>query len=492
MDIKAEGQNSTEPLQEVGITLIWLSTLWIRVGRVSVGENTTKIDRDLQQAMDPLWPPVSFLLNEVNGTYFTHLSCVKDYKERSHGTMHWRILPNSSTPSTEVPEPLLWPGLVWNMMVDEQCQALWWIQKLKEQITPSALETQEVSTRAGHVSWIWRNKFEFVKETGTSGGRNSICHGYRFVNGVDVSSGSVSWGSWDVGGVDKAVLHGNALLKASKKFKIQSFAMAFPSPTEAPSAGHTLYLQGWVGQRESTFLTLNKVVHGLDKAWKRKTCGKGRWVLRGVGRKFPWIAKWMLARSSSVLLGVNFRTLLPIPKLSSLPRLFALAPVLNFLPSQTTSNHSFLPAMVCPSATTSRQASQIPPPGLIAAFRSVPLLPPGGLHLNMSPVCRWHAHPCVSIICVSHICSAHQFHGYTFRSQTPLFSPLRCHLAGITNSVPQRTISDSLRKELNLWMSCHRIGAKSQEELSLEVGGGWRHSAIPSTPTIASLLQIFP
>lgn len=55
-----------------------------------------------------------------------------------------------------------------------------------------------------------------------------------------MSSESISWGSWDVGGVDKAVLHENALLKAPKKFKIQSFAMAFPIPTKAPSAGHTL------------------------------------------------------------------------------------------------------------------------------------------------------------------------------------------------------------------------------------------------------------
>lgn len=79
-----------------------------------------------------------------------------------------------------------------------------------------------------------------MQETGTSGGRNSTCQGYRFMNEVDVSSESISWGSWDVGGVDKAVLNENALLKAPKKFKIQSFAMAFPIPTKAPSAGHTL------------------------------------------------------------------------------------------------------------------------------------------------------------------------------------------------------------------------------------------------------------
>ena len=66
-------------------------------------------------------------------------------------------------------------------------------------------------------------------------------------------------------------------------------------------------------------------------------------------------------------------------------------------------NHSLPLAIVCPSATSSSQSSQMPLPGPITAFHSVLLLLPTGLYLCTSPVCRWHVHPCFNHMCLSYL-----------------------------------------------------------------------------------------
>lgn len=85
------------------------------------------------------------------------------------------------------------------------------------------------------------------RETGAPSRRNGTCQGCGVVKGVDLSIKSITWSS---GGVDKGVMHEDALLKALRESKTYQFrgdrvlATACPSHRAAPPAGQTVCLQG--------------------------------------------------------------------------------------------------------------------------------------------------------------------------------------------------------------------------------------------------------
>lgn len=233
--------------------------------------------------------------------------------------------------------------------------------------------------------------------------------------------------------------------------------MAFPIHKEAPSAGQTVCLQGWVSPEGDYFSNLHQ-----GSVWAREGLHRqdswGRQMRSGKQRKFTWATtKWMQAASPSIFLGGDFWTLLPIPKHSSLPTLLALAPILNFLPSWTIPDHSFSPSSHdLPLYHLLHTVFPESPTRTNHCLPFSPSVPPA--------VCTY-----TCLLQADSMCNP-VFQSFMFLLDTRPIDLMDTYLQvpehtvwpfAIPQSWPKRAISDSLTKEIRLWMSRNRVGAKS-------------------------------